>query len=194
MLTFTEFINEQVEWQVLNEFSLARIFQHTQTSSVAFISASRAGLPPSENSSREAQLKQAIRNAGYGYVRINGHYIEKHDDGAEIPVVEHSFMVIGDDDGQLRSFAIKMGEQFDQDSILFKPKGADAMLIGTTTRASWLGHGATQNIGSFHPSRMGDFYSQYKGKSFVFDNIAEQTNLMGRAAHRKSLMKEHGKV
>jgi len=160
---------------------------------LAFVSSSRGSLTARQNYDREQQLKAELRNSGFGYVRINGHYIEDHN-GEKMNVSERSFIVIGnpDDDGQLKAFALRMGEMFDQDSILYKPAGArqQATLIGTTHRDSWLSYGSTQDVGVFHPSRVGDFYSRFKNKTFVFDNVSEQTNLMGRAAHRKKLMKE----
>jgi hypothetical protein len=59
--------------------SLGRVWQHVQdlkTQSFVIISASRAAYSRQENLERTKKLQQEIRDLGFGYVRLIGHWLE----------------------------------------------------------------------------------------------------------------------
>lgn len=156
----------------LLESSLSRVYAHTQDRNIGIISAHRGNLTIPENKSRTAELKSEIRKL-FGYVTIRGKYIENKGTDREKTVEEVSFLVIGnksDDSGNLKGFLKKMGEKYNQDSVLYKPYDSEnAVLIGTTD-GQWPGKNVMHSVGKFHPNKISDYKSMLKhdSKSFTF--------------------------
>jgi hypothetical protein len=174
------FYNENV----LNEATLVRLYRHTLDRNIGIISAFRGRYTKQENMSRSGQLESAIRAAGFGFYRLEGHYIEGYGSEQSKDVKERSYLIIGnkgDDSGNLKGFLKKMGAKFNQDSILYKSYDTkNAVLIGTQSqdedgnKVEFPGLGKEFSVGEFKPMKVNQFYSKMKGKPFVFESYAIQ--------------------
>lgn len=181
---------ERFKNYVLNEINLGRLWQHTENKTIGIISAERdrsknVGSPlylepkanKANNKANTAKLERAIRAAGFGYVRLKGHYIEDYGTEKAKKVTENSFLVISDkdDNGKLKGFLKKMGRTISapspQDSVLYKEAGKKAILIGTS-RDAFPGLNREYVLGDWRPNRIGEFYTQMRNrKSFTFENL-----------------------
>ena len=166
----------------LNEASISRLWKHTQERNIGIVTAFRGRYTKQENLKRNAQLRNDIRAAGYGFYTIEGHYIEGYGSEASKDVKEQSFLVIGDkgdDSGRLKGFLKKAGAKYNQDSIFYKKFDDTAVLIGTQSKdedgnaVTYPGKNTEFTVGKFQPMKMGQFYSKMRGKPFVFESYEE---------------------
>lgn len=126
--------------KILNESSLSRIWSHNVDYKCAALSAFRKfedcgrGIQYThkDNQKRSKSLKTKLMVKDYGITVLSGMYPE----GGK-SVKETSFFVVNlNDDSDFFENIIKLGEKFDQDSVLIIPKGAidnkaKAYLYGT---------------------------------------------------------------
>lgn len=158
----------------LNESSLSRIFQHVEgNKSFGVVSAFRDDLPFEENMQRHGELKQMVRDGGYGYIDMRGGY--KGDQGF---VQEYSVFV----PGASKKDIMKFGQAFDQHSVLYKDAN-EFVMIGTNKNAG-VGKilmnfikGGKDNL-NLAKDAIKDFFSSlvkgsHRGKKFVF-NVEER--------------------
>lgn len=188
----------------LDEASLARLYQHTIERNIGIITAFRGRYTKSENLSRNSVLQSEIRNAGFGYYRMEGHYIEGFGSEASKDVKEQSFLVIGSsgkDNGNLKGFLKKFGAKHNQDSILYKAfDSKNAVLIGTQGKdedgnaVEFPGNNKEVTAGEFKPMKVSQFYSKMRGKPFVFESYSVQMTWMEAYAKYLSLKKEQNVV
>lgn len=113
--------------EILNETTLNRALNHFKNEEipVGIITAFRASYTKKENLVRNKTLALKLKEAGYGYVYVDGGWIEKQDDGSKKNVTEDSILVIGNknDSKKLEKLLIKLVKEYDQDGTLFKPEG-----------------------------------------------------------------------
>lgn len=169
-----------------------RLMGHTQNRNVGIISAFRGRYTKRENLARSAKMEGEIRGAGFGFYRLEGHYIEGYGSEKEKDVHERSIFVIGkegEDSGNLKGLLMKLGAKYNQDSILFKPHNdKKAYLIGTQSKnedgepVSFPGLGNSVSVGEFKPMKMGEFYSRMKGRPFVFESYEQADTWMSSYA------------
>lgn len=178
--TLTEIANQV--GSMLDEGSLSRLWKHTTERNIGMLTAYRGRYPVSENKTRNAKLQADIRSAGFGFFRVEGHYIEGYGSEVSKDVKEQSFLVIGEkgnDNGKLKGFLKKWGAKYNQDSVFYKSFDNKGMLIGTQSKdedgnaVDFPGMGKEHMVGDFHPMKMGQFYSKMKGKPFVFESYQE---------------------
>jgi hypothetical protein len=83
------------DWQLegLYEASLARIWQHTQNRNFGIITAHRGEHDAKENYRRNTTLIDDLRNRGFGFIPMRGHYIENEGTPEARHVTEDSFLV-----------------------------------------------------------------------------------------------------
>jgi hypothetical protein len=168
----------------LNEATLVRLYRHTTDRNIGIISAFRGRYTKQENMKRSSDLESLIRAAGFGFYRLEGHYIEGYGSEQSKDVKERSYLIIGnkgDDSGNLKGFLRKMGGKFNQDSVLYKPFDSKAaVLIGTQAQdedgnaVEFPGMGKEFSVGEFKPMKVNQFYSKMKGKPFVFESYGIQ--------------------
>jgi hypothetical protein len=181
----------------LEEANLARLHDHLTNRNVGIITAHRGHLPADENVSRNRQLENHIRQAGYGFVHVDGHYVEHFGTPEARKVSERAYMVIGkegEDHGELKGFLKKHGAAFDQDSVLHKAAGEkEAKLIGTSQRESaWPSHNEEVSVGAWHPNRAGEFHSSlHNKKTFQFSESFESKGVV--ETHGSNFFTEWGK-
>ena len=166
----------------LNESSLSRIWKHNELHACGALTAYRKapdcgnGEPytKADNKKRNKSLLAKLLSKGYGVTKLKGSYPE-----GGTTVKEESFFVVDNKDtGKLESDLKKLGEEFDQDSILFIPKGSikgedKAYLIGTNhCENNWLGYGKKE---LFNKGKMGVdspiYTSKVNGRPFIFEDV-----------------------
>jgi hypothetical protein len=169
----------------LTESSLNRVYQATRKHDYGTISACRyapdcgKGQPHTyrENLQRTKSLLAKLRVGGYSVTSIRGSYIENYGTGDEHEVGESSFLVVDiQDKGNLRSVLCRLGEEFDQDSVIFGKAGGDGVLIGTNhCPDGYPGYGIENVQGGAIFGREGEFMSRVGGRPFVFSGTGELT-------------------
>lgn len=174
--------------QQLHEASLSRIWQHSHESNMGIITAYRGEFDVSQNEKRNKELVSSIRSSGFGFIPVTGFYVENPGQEDEKKVKENSFVVISspNDSGKLRSFLIKMGIKFNQDSVFYKDASKEkAVLIGTA-QGRWPGLNNQVEVGKFVPQKIGAYYTKMRGhRTFVFESVELPETLMTRAYREK---------
>jgi len=171
--------------QILNESSLSRLWKHNEEHDAAALTAFRKGADcgegepytKKENKQRNKSLLAKLKAKGYGVTKLHGSYPEGGKTAKEISY----FVVNLSDDADFEKEILKLGKGFDQDSILYIPKGAikgesKAYLIGTNScKNIWLGMGKKE---VFNKGRMGYdspiYTSRVNGRPFLFEEIGEE--------------------
>jgi hypothetical protein len=122
-------------------------------------------------------LNAYLLKKGYGVTEVIGSYIEGL--GGELTQkenVEKSFFVVNLDDNQnFKSDIFRIGEWFNQDSILYKPRDSEnAYLIGTND-SSFPSYGKEEMVGVFKPKVVAKFMTRIKNAGFIFGNDDTET-------------------
>lgn len=154
--------------------SLSRVYQHTKERNIGALTAFRNEYSLQENRERNKGLEKSIRDAGYGFIRVKGRYIENRGTDKEVPVDEESFIVIGgktdEDKNKLNAFLTKLGAEYQQDSVLFKPyDDSEAHLVFTTGKDK----GTSFSVGEWAPTNLGEYFSVL-GKGLDHFNTVRQ--------------------
>lgn len=167
----------------LNESSLSRLYRHNIDHDCGAMSAFRKGpdcgtgsvlYTRTENRQRNKSLLAKLLSRGYGVISISGVYPE-----GGTPKKEESFFIIDrKNTGTLESELVALGEEFEQDSVLFIPKGsiigdAKAYLIGTNyCENNWLGWHQKEffNVGKL--GKESPIYTSYvNGRPFFLESV-----------------------
>jgi len=168
--------------EFLIETSLSRVLKHMAQHDTGTITAFRYatecgdGEPytKKQNLQRNKSLIAKLRNLRYNVTSIKGNYIENY--GSKDPknppreVGENVFFVVdAEDKGNLFKDLTKLGEEFDQDSILFIPKGGkNSTLYGTNKCDSDLGYHKKLVFSKRVLGQDGQFISRVNGRPFIF--------------------------
>jgi hypothetical protein len=170
---------------IIKESGLSRVYNLTQTHDYGTITAYRyapecgTSTPYShkENQQRNQSLLAKLRAKGYGVTSIKGSYIENYGTSQAREVGENSFLVVDiQDSGTLKATLISLGEQFEQDSIIFGQKSKAGVLIGTNhCPGGYPGYGQEVKQGGAIFGQTGEFMSRVSGRPFVFAENAEIT-------------------
>lgn len=176
----------------LNESSLSRVWKHAQNG-FAILTAFRGEFEEKENLKRNQKLQKEIRNRGYGYFKLDGHWVENMDDDSKenYDAAEESFFIpIGD----------KTTEEFEKDIMdfihYFKDMPQDAAVIKTPEQDGvhiLMKNGETFLAGSkgkFKADSIAQAYSKMKhgsgNRTFVFEKVQTPINNMGKYAFSNS--------
>jgi len=179
---------------VLNKSSLSRLWKHNTEHDCGAITAFRKGkgcgegevYTKKEKEARNKSLLSKLISLGYDVTSLKGKYPEG---GGEI-VNEHSFFVVDvKDSGKLLKNLKKFGKMFDQDSILFVPKGSisgdsEAFLISTNNCPNaYPGFGKLGVKEKFNKGTLGKdspIYTSYiKGRPFIFEEVDNHIHTPG---------------
>lgn len=163
------------DYDALNEASLNRIASHVANAGqkpIAILTSWRAGNTKRANVSKLKELQLAVKSMGKGFIKLVGHWLECQNDDVEysncpqedlIDSKEPALMVIG----LYKRDAIKLGNKYQQDAIVYagpETKGKVQLIFKG---------GDTMNIGSFHPNKIQQAFSQYRGKPFAFEYVSQ---------------------
>lgn len=169
--------------EFLNESGLSRVWKQTQEHDFGTITGFRyapdcgKGEPYSkaDNMKRNKSLVAKLQALRYGVTKIKGSYIENYGSKNEREVGENSFIIIDiQDKGTLKKDLLKLGEEFDQDSIIFGKAGKGGALIGTNKCPDGYPdyHQEAKQGGAIF-GKTGEFMSRVKGRPFVFSESIE---------------------
>lgn len=160
------------------ESSLSRVWKHVTEHDSGTISAFRYAsdcgsgklYSKKENKNRNAKLKAQLLSAGYGVTAIDGVYIENYGTSDAIEVREESFIVVDiKDKSSLKKDLMKLGEQYEQDSITFSKPSGDYILVGTNKCPNgYPGYKKEIRLGKPLFGDSGEFHSKINGRPFVF--------------------------
>lgn len=170
---------------ILNESGLNRVFQHTRKHDYGTITAFRyasecgTGEPYSfeQNKKRNSSLLSKLRAKGYGVTSIKGSYIENYGSSDAREVAENSFLVVDlQDRGSLKRDLLDLGEEFEQDSVIFGEADGSGVLIGTNRcPEGYPGYHVEVEQGGALFGKSGEFMSRVSGRPFVFNEALEIT-------------------
>jgi len=120
---------ESVPNKAIKEARLSRLYQYVEDrdKDFAIISASRSEYSADDNAERFNQLKETVRELGYGYIELRGGYIETAEDGKTVEVTEDSLLIPKIEKDE----AIALGSEFEQESILYKNSESMAYILTT---------------------------------------------------------------
>jgi hypothetical protein len=187
----------------INESSLSRVVHHMANHDCGTITAHRSkegcGGPDDkpyskeDNKKRNRQLYAILESLGYGVTEVDGAYIENFGTPDAVEVKEDVYFVVDlKDKGNLEKDLRKLGEEFDQDSILFIPKGQMGMLIGTNHCSNYPGYGKSMAFSSRSFGKPGEFMTKVRNRPFIFEdsflekpcneNYYSVANIMGKWA------------
>jgi hypothetical protein len=122
---------------------------------------------------------------GFGITEVKGAYVENYGTPEAVEVGESVFFVVDlKDKGNLREVLRKLGKLWDQDSILFIPRGGkNSELWGTNYTSDYPGYG---NKIVLPVLKMGkddsQFLTRVKGRPFYFESVLRESycgNLSG---------------
>ena len=164
--------------QYVTESSLSRLWKHSQEHDYGTITAFRyapecgEGTPYTkrENLQRNKSLLAKLRSKGYGVTAIKGSYIENYGKPTAREVGENSYFVADmQDKGRLKKDLLALGEEFEQDSIIFGNRGKAGTLFGTgDCPDAYPGYGKQIVQGGAIFGKEGEFMSRVNGRPFVF--------------------------
>jgi hypothetical protein len=192
--------------KVILESGLSRVWSKIQNHSSGTITAFRGDVPYQQNIRNNKKILAYLQSKGYSVTSIMGTYIENFRDEEkkeeiharnaggdpydpkERHVHERSFLVVndrvkGDDGGKLADDLFKLGEVFDQDSIMIIPVGGNnAYLWGTSKREeSFPDYNTKHLVGSGkYGKTSGEFLSKIKGRAFAFEAIKSPQTINGK--------------
>jgi len=166
----------------VNESSLSRVWNQVKKHDSGTITAYRyasecnTGIVynKSDNKKRNEILFAKLAKLGYGITKLKGVYIENYKSDNEKQVKEESFLVIDiKDKGNLKKDLIKLGEEFEQDSITYsKPNGEYYLISTNTCKNGYPGKGKIGveiKLGESFFGKKGEFFSKVNGRPFVFE-------------------------
>lgn len=167
----------------LNESSLSRVYTQYKLHDTGTISAFRDardcgdGEPYSkeENKKRSTELKAKLLKFGYGVTKIKGTYIERYNTPTAKEVKEDSYIVVDlKDTGKLKKDLIKLGVEYDQDSITYSEKDGTYFLISSNKcKNGYPGNGVIGKevrLGKPMFGKSGEFHSKISNRPFVFES------------------------
>jgi hypothetical protein len=135
------------------------------------ITAFRNSYTRSENLQRNKALRAELMRH-YDVTALRGSYIENYGTPDAVEVGENVFFVVDSyGTGHLERDLRRLGERYEQDSILYVPKGAEeGYIIGTSKEAPWPGYGTREKLG--HPvfGKSGEFMTKVRGRPFVLES------------------------
>jgi len=157
----------------LDEASLGRVLQHIQgkksVKNWGMLTAYRYINTPNQNKKLNKQLEADLRAIGYGFFKVEGHWVECQDGNLSYndcpknllkDAVEESLFVPNISAKEIH----KLGKKYGQDAVIFggeQTKGNATLIFKD---------GKVENIGKFSPNKIQQAYSKLKGgKTFVFN-------------------------
>ena len=175
---------ENIYGEMIEESGLSRLWRKTQDNQCGTITAFRGDRSYEENIRNNKKLLAYLQSKGYSVTSIAGTYIENMGSENEKEVNERSFFVCDQKGtGDLEKDLFKLGEAFDQDSVLIIPVGGKgAYLLGTSKREdSYPGYGNKEIVGdASYGQAAGEFLSKIKGRQFAFEDIEEPQTINGK--------------
>ena len=157
--------------KLLQEANLSRVLKHMQEHDCGTISAERIArdcgegkeYSNAENRARMRSLLAKLKSKDYGVIRLVGVYEGKN---------ENSYFIFDrKDTGNLLKDLKTLGQAFDQDSVLFIPKGGKEGILHGTNKCpdAFPGWNKIENVGKRFMGKKGEIYtSKIRNRPFIF--------------------------
>lgn len=163
----------------IKESSLSRIVNYIQKYDSGTITAFRDMYSRKENRQRNKSLLSKLLSKGYGVTSVQGVYIENYGKPNAVEVGESVFFVADlKNKGNLKKNLIELGEEFNQDSIMYIYKGGKkgSELIGTN-QTGYPGYSHIKKFPIFKTGKdNNEFLTKISGRPFYFkENILSET-------------------
>jgi len=177
--------------EILKESSLSRILSHMQAHDCGTITAFRnardcgagARYTRAENQQRNRSLFAKVFTAyRHQVTAVKGVSVENYKTPNEKEMLEDVFFVVDEHDkGTLLADLKRWGEEFEQDSIMFIPKGgATSELHGTNhCKGGFPGYGVVDKFDSRKMGARGEFFTIVNGRPFKFYSLNDITENVG---------------
>lgn len=188
-------LEQEAEKYILNENGLSRIYAQTKKHDYGTITAFRGTYNTKENRARNKSLLSKLRSKRYSVTSISGKYIENINTPQEQEVSEDSYLVVDVlDTGNLRQDLMQLGQQFEQDTILYGNAGEQSVLIGTSKRKDAKpAFGQEELQGGAIFGKKGELMSRVKNRPFVFDQLSTSYDLLRYPTELRSQVAESKK-
>lgn len=168
-------MNNNCKFVSLNEASLGRVYQHVtgekNVTKWGMITAYRYANTPAENKALNKKLESDLRSLGYGFFKVEGHWVECQDANKSYQdcpkdqlhdVAEESLFVPDITSAHIH----KLGNKYGQDAVIY----GDAKKVILIFKDS-----NVESIGKFSPGKIQQAYSKLKdGKTFVFESTKKK--------------------
>lgn len=149
---------------VMSESSLSRVQKWRTEHDTAAMATARFNKPKEQAKKEKYELQDWLRAHGYAYTKFDGYYQEQ-----EMPQAsrEDSLLIVDiNDKGNLKQLVQKLGAKYGQESVLFRPKGADSKSILIKTTPKGMGKETPQASGTDYGKRGGAAWSEIGGRAF----------------------------
>ena len=124
------------------ESSLSKIISYIQSYDTGTITAYRSKYTHNENQKRNKSLLAHLASRSYIIISVKGSYIEDYGTPDAKETGEHVFFCVDHlRSGKLEKVLRVSGEKFDQDSILYMPKGGETSFLIGTNKSGYPGYG-----------------------------------------------------
>ena len=165
--------------EVLKESSLSKIWKYTTDFDTGALTAYRSNkdcrkpelgvYTTKENKQRNKSLLAKLRKLDYTVISVTGKYPE----GGVVKKEQSFFVVDRGEKGTLKEDLIRLGKEFDQDSILFVEKGTGGKLHGTNTCPdNDISIGKELKFDKTQYGKEGEFYSSLiRGRPFFSEDL-----------------------
>lgn len=167
---------------VVMESSLSRVYSHFKGAApCAIITAFRGDRDNAENVALNRELAATLRGAGYGFIWVDGAWIENKGTDAEIHASEVSIMVFGQvgSDEKLFSLLVESAKKYNQDGFIFK--GSDTTNVAVYDKDG----NSVVEFNRINMDTVSDMYTRMRGgkhagRSFVFESERSPIGFIGR--------------
>ena len=149
---------------VIGESSLSRVQKWRTEHDTAAMATARFNKSKEQAKKEKYELQDWLRAHGYAYTKFDGYYQEQ-----EMPQAsrEDSLLIVDiNDKGNLKQLIQKLGAKYGQESVLFRPKGADSKSILIKTTPKGMGKETPQASGTDYGKRGGAAWSEIGGRAF----------------------------
>ena len=173
------------EYLNISESSLTRVYNQMQLHDAGTITAFRSAshcnagrkYTHNDNLKRNQSLLSKLHTKGYSVTRVLGTYIEDYGSDNPKEVGESVFLVVDiKDTGKLKKDLMVFGEEFEQDSILYAPKGSKkGYLIGTNKcENGYPGYHVSITLNNPIFGESGQFFTRVNGRPFTLKEDFKQ--------------------
>ena len=180
----------------IDETPVTRLYSKMEENDCGTITAYRTYRPDGktpytdyENNQRARSLYAKLSALGYSMTRVNGYYIENFGKPNAKEIREDIFFVEDFNDlGHLRGNLIELGIEFEQDSILYIPRGGTrGTLYGTNKTGGYFPIGKSQVFGSRKIEEIGQFMIKRSNRPFFYESLGEPCQLIQGSMGRKMI-------
>lgn len=173
--------------ELLLEIKLSRVLTHfTKDYPVAIITTFRAENTLEQNTKQNKEFARQVRAAGYGYVFVDGGWIENKGTDKETQVTEIALFIQApkDDKGKLFDLLVKASQKYNQDGFLYRGQESDWKTVIFNKKGR-----LDVSFDKISMDKMTEFFTKlrsgsHRGRSFVFENVRQEKSWIARLKER----------